>query len=87
MNLCRLSLNMTEAIFCTFLIVCLFCLPFKNKCLQLDLVNTIGEAAALGAAGAISWGDMNVTDTEVESDITLRFSGKVLNLIFSLQTY
>ncbi|KAG7271925.1 hypothetical protein CRUP_024575 [Coryphaenoides rupestris] len=29
-----------------------------------DLVNTIGEAAALGAAGVISWGDMNVTDDE-----------------------
>ncbi|CAL8260029.1 unnamed protein product [Merluccius merluccius] len=29
-----------------------------------DLVNTIGEAAALGAAGVISWGDMNVTDNE-----------------------
>ncbi|XP_045892299.1 LOW QUALITY PROTEIN: hyaluronidase-5-like [Micropterus dolomieu] len=29
-----------------------------------DLVNTIGEAAALGAAGVVSWGDMNVTDTE-----------------------
>lgn len=34
--------------------------------LQFDLVNTIGEAAALGAAGIISWGDMNVTDTEVD---------------------
>ncbi|KAM8751167.1 hyaluronidase-5-like [Acanthopagrus schlegelii] len=31
---------------------------------EFDLVNTIGEAAALGAAGVISWGDMNVTDTE-----------------------
>uniref|UniRef100_A0A3B4FV74 Hyaluronidase n=1 Tax=Pundamilia nyererei TaxID=303518 RepID=A0A3B4FV74_9CICH len=31
---------------------------------QFDLVNTTGEAAALGAAGVISWGDMNVTDTE-----------------------
>ena len=38
--------------------------------LQFDLVNTIGEAAALGAAGVISWGDMNVTDSEVGSDIT-----------------
>lgn len=32
---------------------------------QLDLVNTIGEAAALGAAGVVSWGDMNVTESEV----------------------
>ncbi|TNN29779.1 Hyaluronidase PH-20 [Liparis tanakae] len=31
---------------------------------QFDLVNTIGEAAALGAAGIISWGDMDVTDSE-----------------------
>lgn len=37
--------------------------------LQFDLVNTIGEAAALGAAGVISWGDMNVTDTEVGSEV------------------
>lgn len=32
---------------------------------QFDLVNTIGEAAALGAAGVISWGDMKVTESEV----------------------
>ncbi|CAN9498994.1 unnamed protein product [Ophioblennius macclurei] len=31
---------------------------------EFDLVSTIGEAAALGAAGVISWGDMNVTDNE-----------------------
>ncbi|TKS73842.1 Hyaluronidase PH-20 [Collichthys lucidus] len=31
---------------------------------EFDLVNTIGECAALGAAGVISWGDMNVTDKE-----------------------
>ncbi|XP_068458512.1 hyaluronidase-5-like [Clinocottus analis] len=31
---------------------------------EFDLVNTIGEAAALGAAGVISWGDMDVSDTE-----------------------
>ncbi|XP_022073273.1 hyaluronidase-5-like [Acanthochromis polyacanthus] len=31
---------------------------------EFDLVNTIGEAAALGAAGVVSWGDMNITDTE-----------------------
>lgn len=31
---------------------------------EADLVSTVGEAAALGAAGVISWGDMNVTDTE-----------------------
>ncbi|XP_067091313.1 hyaluronidase-5-like [Osmerus mordax] len=31
---------------------------------EYDLVNTVGEAAALGAAGVVSWGDMNVTDSE-----------------------
>ncbi|XP_075994653.1 hyaluronidase-5-like [Genypterus blacodes] len=31
---------------------------------EFDLVNTIGEAAALGAAGIISWGDMDVTNDE-----------------------
>ncbi|XP_066579897.1 hyaluronidase PH-20 isoform X2 [Amia ocellicauda] len=28
---------------------------------EYDLVNTIGEAAALGSAGAIAWGDLNVS--------------------------
>ncbi|XP_057691727.1 hyaluronidase-5-like [Corythoichthys intestinalis] len=31
---------------------------------EMDLVNTIGEAAALGAAGVVSWGDMAVTESE-----------------------
>ncbi|KAL0968090.1 hypothetical protein UPYG_G00262250 [Umbra pygmaea] len=31
---------------------------------EYDLVNTIGEAASLGAAGIISWGDMDVTFSE-----------------------
>ncbi|KAF7647813.1 hypothetical protein LDENG_00166290 [Lucifuga dentata] len=31
---------------------------------EFDLVNAIGEAAALGAAGVISWGDMSVPETE-----------------------
>ncbi|XP_032378875.1 hyaluronidase PH-20 isoform X1 [Etheostoma spectabile] len=31
---------------------------------EFDLVNTIGEAAALGAAGVISWGDMKLTESE-----------------------
>ena len=51
-----LGINMTDVISCNRLCF-----------LQFDLVNTIGEAAALGAAGVVSWGDMNVTDTEVES--------------------
>ncbi|KAJ8381687.1 hypothetical protein SKAU_G00024650 [Synaphobranchus kaupii] len=32
---------------------------------KLDLVRTIGEAAALGAAGVVSWGDMKVTESKV----------------------
>nr|XP_046250414.1 hyaluronidase-5-like [Scatophagus argus] len=35
-----------------------------NYMSEFDLVNTIGEAAALGAAGVISWGDMHVPETE-----------------------
>ncbi|XP_077567421.1 hyaluronidase-5-like [Stigmatopora nigra] len=31
---------------------------------EMDLVNTIGEAAALGAAGVVSWGDMDVPESE-----------------------
>nr|XP_057943288.1 hyaluronidase-5-like [Doryrhamphus excisus] len=31
---------------------------------EVDLVSTIGEAAALGAAGVVAWGDMNVTNSE-----------------------
>ncbi|XP_077197042.1 hyaluronidase-4-like [Paroedura picta] len=30
-----------------------------------DLVSTIGESAALGAAGIVIWGDMNLTSSEV----------------------
>ncbi|EHB14762.1 Hyaluronidase-4, partial [Heterocephalus glaber] len=29
-----------------------------------DLINTIGESAALGAAGIVIWGDMNLTSSE-----------------------
>lgn len=33
--------------------------------LQLDLISTIGESAALGAAGAIFWGDADYTKNRV----------------------
>lgn len=33
--------------------------------LQDDLVNTIGESAALGASGIVIWGDMNLTQNKV----------------------
>nr|XP_015208018.1 PREDICTED: hyaluronidase PH-20-like isoform X5 [Lepisosteus oculatus] len=43
-------------------------LVFKNSdqdyLSEFDLVNTIGEAAALGSAGVIAWGDMNVTESK-----------------------
>lgn len=32
---------------------------------QDDLVNTIGESAALGASGIVIWGDMNLTQNKV----------------------
>ncbi|XP_054631882.1 hyaluronidase-5-like [Dunckerocampus dactyliophorus] len=31
---------------------------------EVDLVSTIGEAAALGTAGVVAWGDMKVTNSE-----------------------
>uniref|UniRef100_A0A669C807 Hyaluronidase n=1 Tax=Oreochromis niloticus TaxID=8128 RepID=A0A669C807_ORENI len=46
---------------------------------QFDLVNTIGEAAALGAAGVVSWGDMNVTDTEDSCFDAQRHLEQVMN--------
>ncbi|XP_017291092.1 hyaluronidase PH-20-like [Kryptolebias marmoratus] len=46
---------------------------------EFDLVNTIGEAAALGAAGIVSWGDMNVTDTEDSCFDSRRHLEKVMN--------
>lgn len=46
---------------------------------EFDLVNTIGEAAALGAAGVVSWGDMNVTDTEDSCFDARRHLERVMN--------
>ncbi|XP_059191521.1 hyaluronidase-5-like [Centropristis striata] len=46
---------------------------------EFDLVNTIGEAAALGAAGVVSWGDMNVTDTEDSCFDAWRHLNRVMN--------
>ncbi|KAM3608840.1 uncharacterized protein V6R79_005598 [Siganus canaliculatus] len=46
---------------------------------ELDLVNTIGEAAALGAAGVVSWGDMNVTRTEDSCFDARQHLEKVMN--------
>lgn len=33
--------------------------------LQKDLIHTIGESAALGAAGFVIWGDLNLTSSRV----------------------
>ncbi|KAI1888429.1 hypothetical protein AGOR_G00185050 [Albula goreensis] len=46
---------------------------------ELDLINTIGEAAALGAAGVVSWGDMNVTESEDSCFAARRYLEKILN--------
>ncbi|XP_034031543.1 hyaluronidase PH-20-like [Thalassophryne amazonica] len=46
---------------------------------ELDLVNTVGEAAALGAAGVISWGDMNVTASEDSCLDARRHLERVMN--------
>lgn len=51
--------------------------------MQLDLVNTIGEAAALGAAGIISWGDMNVASNEVPSHMHTRLIHLSANVLTS----
>lgn len=59
-NMNNLSQQSRGSLLCSELSVCVcVCGP------QYDLVNTIGEAAALGAAGVVSWGDMDITDTEV----------------------
>ncbi|XP_072291639.1 hyaluronidase-5-like [Eucyclogobius newberryi] len=44
-----------------------------------DLVNTIGEASALGAAGVVSWGDMNITDNEDSCFDARRHLEQVMN--------
>ncbi|XP_069049020.1 hyaluronidase-5-like [Lepisosteus oculatus] len=50
-------------------------LVFKNSdqdyLSEFDLVNTIGEAAALGSAGVIAWGDMNVTESKQRNFVAL----------------
>ncbi|KAJ6656199.1 hypothetical protein lerEdw1_004030 [Lerista edwardsae] len=38
-----------------------------------DLVSTIGESAALGAAGFVIWGDMNLTSSQVNCTKVKRF--------------
>ena len=43
---------------------------FSDVCFvffQIDLVNTIGESAALGAAGVVLWGSMQYASSKVDS--------------------
>ncbi|KAK7891172.1 hypothetical protein WMY93_023135 [Mugilogobius chulae] len=47
---------------------------------EFDLVNTIGEAAALGAAGVVSWGDMDITDNEDSCFDARRHLEQVMNM-------
>uniref|UniRef100_A0A3B4CH73 Hyaluronidase n=1 Tax=Pygocentrus nattereri TaxID=42514 RepID=A0A3B4CH73_PYGNA len=51
-----------------------------NYLSEYDLVNTIGEAAALGAAGVISWGDMNITNSEASCTAAKRHLEEVVNI-------
>ncbi|MBN3316769.1 HYALP Hyaluronidase, partial [Atractosteus spatula] len=46
---------------------------------EFDLVNTIGEAAALGSAGVIAWGDMNVTESKNSCLMLKHYLEKKLN--------
>lgn len=50
--------------------------------LQKDLIHTIGESAALGAAGFVIWGDLNLTSSRVGD---LRPSPKKLSPMFCEQ--
>ena len=34
---------------------------------QRDLIHTVGESAALGAAGFVIWGDLNLTSSKVRT--------------------
>uniref|UniRef100_W5NFW3 Hyaluronidase n=1 Tax=Lepisosteus oculatus TaxID=7918 RepID=W5NFW3_LEPOC len=58
-------------------------LVFKNSdqdyLSEFDLVNTIGEAAALGSAGVIAWGDMNVTEIKNSCLMLKHYLEKNLN--------
>lgn len=47
--------------------------------LERDLVNTIGEAAALGAAGVVSWGDMDISDDKKSCSDAGRHLEEVMN--------
>lgn len=37
----------------------------RNTCVQTDLVHTLGESAALGAAGVVLWGELKFAKSEV----------------------
>lgn len=50
---------------CAYVITYLHLYDSLHIFLQDDLVNTIGESAALGASGIVIWGDMNLTQNKV----------------------
>uniref|UniRef100_A0A3B1JS19 Hyaluronidase n=1 Tax=Astyanax mexicanus TaxID=7994 RepID=A0A3B1JS19_ASTMX len=50
-----------------------------NYLSEYDLVNTVGEAAALGAAGVISWGDMKISNSEVSCAAAKHHLKEVMN--------
>ncbi|XP_075413496.1 hyaluronidase-4 [Tenrec ecaudatus] len=57
-------------------------LSYKDKPLSFlskqDLVSTIGESAALGTAGIVIWGDMNLTSSERNCTKVKKFVGSEL---------
>uniref|UniRef100_A0A667YWM7 Hyaluronidase n=1 Tax=Myripristis murdjan TaxID=586833 RepID=A0A667YWM7_9TELE len=48
--------------------------------LQKDLVHTIGESAALGAAGFVIWGDLNLTSSRVKWFLSRRLGQYITNV-------
>lgn len=60
-------------------------LTFFGLLLQTDLVNTIGESAALGAAGVVLWGSMQYASSKVAPIGLLAFRNHINT--FSLPPY
>ena len=50
--------------------------------LQKDLVHTIGESAALGAAGFVIWGDLNLTTSRVNCLLPLMGQKTLVNSFY-----
>lgn len=52
-------------------------MTFFGLLLQTDLVNTIGESAALGAAGVVLWGSMQYASSKVAPTGLLAFRNHI----------